>query len=105
MLAESDNMKTNKHTHHSRKEAPTVLFSSGVLKPYCPKSNLSKLNLASGRDRRGNTAAIAHPKKININLGFDAKRKEIKLLADVFALTEIVFALKGVRVGWVVAEK
>ena len=61
---------------------------------------MSKLNLASGRDRRGNTAAIAHPKKININLGFHAKRKEIKLLADVFLLTKIVFAKKGMGVVW-----
>ena len=92
MSAESDNMKTNKHTHHSRKEAPTFLFSERSFKTELSEVQLVQIESGQWKGQTGKYCCNCSPEKFNINLGFDAKRKEIKLLADVFLLSEIAFA-------------
>ena len=82
-------MKTNKHTHQ---QAPTVLFSERSFKTKLSEVQLVQIESGQWKGQTGKYCCNCSPEKININLGFDAKRKEIKLLADVFLLTENAFA-------------
>ena len=65
MLAKSDNMKNNKHTHHSREESPTVLFSEQSFKTELSEVQLVQIESGQWKGQTGKYCSNCFPEKKN----------------------------------------
>ena len=100
MLAESDNMKTNKLTHNSRKEAPTVLFSERSFKTELSEVQLVQIESGQWKGQTGKYCCYCSPEKNQYQFGVLMLRGKKPSFWLMCSYLQKLFLRRRGGVGW-----